>query len=136
MLSSVLCAGFILDRIGSTIRNALLLCAGSMLVGSALVALAFGLAGRLWQFIPLFGAGQFAWFAMQARPFRLPVCKRLQEFQMFFGVLPVRRCQLSLWGGTRLYQEKHAHSQDANGCSDGGQRCSDSSMPANEVMRQ
>ena len=59
--------GLLLDRIGSTIRNALLLCAGSMVLGSALVALSFGVAGQLWQFIPLFGAGQFAWFAMQVR---------------------------------------------------------------------
>ncbi len=56
-----------LDRIGSTIRNALLMCAGGMVIGGVCVALSFGTAGKLWQFIPLFGLGEFAWFATQAR---------------------------------------------------------------------
>ena len=56
-----------LDRIGSSIRNALLMCAGGMVVGGAMVALSFGAAARLWQFIPLFALGEFAWFATQVR---------------------------------------------------------------------
>ncbi len=56
-----------LDRIGSTIRNALLMCAGGMVIGGVCVALSFGTAAKLWQFIPLFGLGEFAWFATQAR---------------------------------------------------------------------
>lgn len=57
----------LLDYIGSTIRNALLVCVGCMVLGSSLVALSFGVARQLWEFIPLFGAGQFVWFAMQVR---------------------------------------------------------------------
>ena len=63
-----------MDHIGSTIRNALLICSGSMMLGSTLVALSFGVARQLWEFIPLFGAGQFLWFAMQVRMRRTTTC--------------------------------------------------------------
>ena len=56
-----------LDRVGSSIRNALLMCAGGMLIGGVCVALSFGIAAKLWQFVPLFALGEFAWFATQAR---------------------------------------------------------------------
>ena len=64
--SAMCCAGVMLDRIGSSIRNALLMCAGGMVIGGVCVALSFGTAAGLWQFIPLFALGEFAWFATQA----------------------------------------------------------------------
>ena len=68
-----------LDRVGSSIRNALLMCAGGMLIGGVCVALSFGIAARLWQFIPLFALGEFAWFATQARSFETRPTKGLLD---------------------------------------------------------
>lgn len=54
-----------MDRIGSTIPNALALCAASVFFGGVFCALSFAAAARLAQFVPLFAAGELGLFAIQ-----------------------------------------------------------------------
>lgn len=58
--------GLILDRLGSTLANANLVCGVSNLVGLVFVLLAFLLAKSFSVFMVLFALGEFALFMMQA----------------------------------------------------------------------
>lgn len=57
----------VLDRIGSSVPNALLLCAGAVGAGGLFCALSFAAAGSLASFAPLFALGELGLFAIQAR---------------------------------------------------------------------
>jgi hypothetical protein len=59
--------GVVLDRIGSSVPNALLLCAGAVGAGGLFCALSFAAAGSLASFAPLFALGELGLFAIQAR---------------------------------------------------------------------
>lgn len=57
--------GVVLDLIGSTIPNALGLCAAAVFAGGVFCALSFAAAQSLAQFAPLFAAGELGLFALQ-----------------------------------------------------------------------
>ena len=57
-----------LDRLGSTLQHALVLCAAGVGVGAVLVLAAFALAPTFAVFSALFAAGEFAMFMTQVRP--------------------------------------------------------------------
>jgi hypothetical protein len=59
--------GVVLDRIGSSVPNALLLCAAAVAGGGVFCALSFAAAGSLATFGPLFALGELGLFAIQAR---------------------------------------------------------------------
>jgi len=61
-----LMGGLALDRMGSGVTNALILCSSCSLLGCVAVALSFGVASSLPVFIVLFGLGELALFATQA----------------------------------------------------------------------
>jgi hypothetical protein len=58
--------GVVLDRIGSSVPNALLLCAAAVGAGGLFCALSFAVAGSLATFGPLFALGELGLFAIQA----------------------------------------------------------------------
>ena len=61
-----LAGGALLDLVGSTLTNAMLLCAVGMAGGAGLVLLAFAAAGSFPAFSALFAVGQLAMFTSQA----------------------------------------------------------------------
>lgn len=58
--------GVVLDRIGSSVPNALLLCAAAVGAGGLFCALSFAAARSLASFAPLFALGELGLFAIQA----------------------------------------------------------------------
>ena len=64
-MCGTLAGGSLLDRMGSSMRNALLLCAGGTLAGSALAAAAFWGARSFPAFCAAFAAAELAMFASQ-----------------------------------------------------------------------
>ncbi len=60
-----MCGGIVLDRMGSSIRNALALCAAAVAAGCLFCGLSFGVAATLGQFAPLFALGELGLFAIQ-----------------------------------------------------------------------
>lgn len=59
-----LTGGLLLDGVGASVRNALLLCTLGVAGGAALVLLAFAAARTLLPFALAFGAGEFCMFLM------------------------------------------------------------------------
>lgn len=62
-----LAGGWLLDKMGSSMRNALLLCTGGITLGSCLAVVAFWAAGSFWIFAIVFAAAQLAMFGSQVR---------------------------------------------------------------------
>lgn len=61
-----LAGGFLLDKVGSSLRNGLVLCAVSLAAGTLFMTAAFGLAKTFAAFCAVFGLGQVALFMAQA----------------------------------------------------------------------
>ncbi|PSC73072.1 putative sphingolipid transporter spinster-like protein 2 [Micractinium conductrix] len=61
-----LAGGLLLDRVGASMRNALLLCAGGIAVGSALAIVAFAASTTFTLFALTFAAAELAMFGSQA----------------------------------------------------------------------
>lgn len=58
--------GVTLDRVGSTMRNALVICCISNVVGALLLVASFAAASSFAMFVPYFAVGQLALFSIQA----------------------------------------------------------------------
>lgn len=63
-----LAGGLVLDRAGSSLRNALLLCAAGTAAGFLLIAAGFLLVGSFGPFAVVLSAGEFAMFMTQVSP--------------------------------------------------------------------
>ena len=59
-----LSGGIVLDRVGGSIRSALLLCTLGVAAGSALILLAFLAVRTLLPFLLAFGVGEYCMFLM------------------------------------------------------------------------
>ncbi|KAK9837488.1 hypothetical protein WJX81_006376 [Elliptochloris bilobata] len=89
-VAGTLLGGVLLDRMGASLKNALLICAGGAAVGCVCVALGFGLAPSLWTFVPPFTIGELALFSIQAPSNALvlwSVPPRLRPFAMAMVVV-------------------------------------------------
>ncbi|CAL8463948.1 g3483 [Coccomyxa elongata] len=87
-----LAGGVLLDRMGSTMGNALTICAAGMAFGAVLIILAFGVTTSLLGFVPPFAAGQFAIFGIQAPNTAVvlwSVPARLRPFAMSLQVIVI-----------------------------------------------
>eukprot|EP00887_Chlorella_sp_A99_P000167 scaffold13.g167.t1 len=90
-----LAGGALLDRLGSSLYNALVLCAAGMAAGAALVLLAFARAGSFALFSALFAAGQLAMFTSQAPSNAVcmwGVPPGLRPFAMSMSVVAIHVC--------------------------------------------
>ncbi|KDD76841.1 major facilitator superfamily protein [Helicosporidium sp. ATCC 50920] len=65
-IAGTLAGGLLLDRVGSSVRNALVLCGASLLCGGVLLTAAFALAPTYVSFMAVIAAGELGLFMSQA----------------------------------------------------------------------